>query len=830
MLPTIQQLLRMFRPQPPVPPSAPVIAPPGATPSHSGSCGTLVATDGRVLPLQAVSLSVQARGGVARAVLSQRFLNPHADPLHVTYRMGLPADAAVSGYAFSLAGRRVVGEVDKKHKARERFEQALLDGKTAGLVEQERSSVFTQELGNVPPGAEITAEITVDQRLLWRTEGAWEWRFPTTVGARYVGQSSPVPDADKLEVEVAAHGVPARLSLAMTVNDALAGAPESPSHQVTSTREGDAMSVALAEAGGAPLDRDVVVRWPVAARAIGATIEVGRPRKSSEAYGLLTLVPPLPEAQVATSRDLILLLDTSGSMTGVPLAQLQATSLALLATLSKNDTLEMIEFSSQARRWQRGATRIDEKVRAEAAAWIMGLTAGGSTEMVAAMIKALTPLSAESQRQVILMTDGYIGAESQVIGEVMRKLPHGACRVHVVGVGSSVNRTLTGGVARAGGGVEVIIGPEEEPASVVANLLARTTAPLVTGLQVQGEALLAQAPAHLPDLYAGAPALVSLKLRPEGGPIEVSGKTAAGPWRARVQAPACAAGHGSGALAPLFGREAVEDLEMARTIAPEQHQDIDQTIEQLGLELQISTRLTTWVAISEEATVDPTRPTRREVMPTELPHGVSAEGLGLRSAAPQVLLSRPAQEASYLGPVPAAAPAPPSMMMDLAGPTGRPRLPMRGMPPGNATKARVGLVQPAPVVAKAAESRKREASGADEAEEDRSIATESAKQLSRAERAQEGANLAAARVRQQLPDRLVLEIEVRATLEWKLGATLVVQTATGFVTVQVLPGSTSNGSYSAGHTLRLVLEAAPLGGALPKLLVLSPDLTIPVTT
>ncbi len=819
MLPTLQQLLRMFRPQPPLPSAVPLVAPPSATPAHSGSCGTLVATDGRVLPLRAVALSVQARGGVARAVLSQRFENPHAEPLHVTYRMGLPADAAVSGYAFSLAGRRVVGEVDKKHKARERFEQALLDGKTAGIVEQERSSVFTQELGNVPPGAEITAEITVDQRLLWRAEGAWEWRFPTTVGARYVGQSSPVPDADKLEVAVAAHGVSARLSLAMTVSDALAGAPESPSHGVRSTREGNAVSVALSEDGGARLDRDVVVRWQVAARDVGATVDVGRPGKSSEAYGLLTLVPPLPESQVATSRDLILLLDTSGSMAGVPLAQLQATSLALLATLSEHDTLEMIEFSSKPRRWKRSAVRVDGQARAEAEAWIHALSAGGGTEMVSGMLEALAPLSAESQRQVILMTDGYIGAETHVIGEVMRKLPHGACRVHVVGVGSSVNRTLTGGVARAGGGVEVIIGPEEEPTSVVANLLARTTAPLVTNLEVRGEALLAHAPAHLPDLYAGAPALVSLKLRPEGGRIEVSGKTAAGPWRAHVQAPACAAGQGSGALAPLFGREAVEDLEVARTIAPAQHQEIDETIERLGLELQISTRLTTWVAISEEATVDPTRPTRREVMPTELPQGVSAEGLGLRAAAPSVMFAM--APAAMQG---AMSSAPMPMSMPSAAPL------IMGPPPGSSAGsfdkakravARSMAPRPAPPVAKA-EERLRE-----EGDQGRRSDSKPQGGLLRPAPAQ-ATRAATARLRQRLPDRLVFEIEVHDVLEWKLGATLVVHLMTGPLELKILPGSTGDGSYGAGQSLRLVLEAAPLGEERPMLLVLSNGQTIPV--
>lgn len=833
MLPTVSQLLRMFRPQPPAAsPPAPLAAP---APAQSGSCGTLVATDGRVLPLRAVTLSAEARGGVARVVLSQRFANPHAEPLHVTYRMGLPAEAAVSGYAFTLAGRRVVGEVDKKHRARERFEQALLEGKTAGLVEQERSSLFTQELGNVPPGAEITAEITVDQRLLWRAEGAWEWRFPTTVGARYVGASAPVPDADKLEVAVAEHGVAARLSLALRVRDALAGQPQSPSHGLQITSEDGAAEVALVEEGGARLDRDVVVRWPVAAGAVGAALDVGRPSKSSSAYGLLTLVPPLPEAQAALPRDLILLLDTSGSMAGVPLAQLQRTSLALLATLTERDTLEMIEFSSKPRRWKRSAVRVDGRARAEAEAWLHALSAGGGTEMVSGMLEALTPLSAESQRQVILMTDGYIGAETHVIAEVMRKLPHGACRVHVVGVGSAVNRSLTGGVARAGGGVEVIIAPDEEPESVVRDLLARTAAPLVTGVEVRGAALLAHAPANPPDLFAGAPALLGLELRPEGGPLEVTGRTAAGPWRVTVQVPPCAAGGGNGALAPLFGREAVEDLEVARTISPDKHAELDEAIESLGLELQISTRLTTWVAVSQEITVDPSSPGRREVMPSELPHGVSAEGLGLRSAAAMPVMYAGAPMIVSV-----------SELMAPAGPAGGKMQMAARLGSGAADEAklrRAPTAMPAPAKpvppsaarpdSSAAESaRKREQREEQEEQPERDGRPVMPRGAKVAERvsidAPAHAAGAIARLRQRLPDRLVLELEVQGALEWKLGATLVVHTAAGPVTVKVLPGSTRDGTYSAGQTLRLVIEAAPLGAELPVLLVLSPQLHIPV--
>lgn len=633
--------------------------PPGA----NGSGGYLVARDGRTLPLRGVSLRAEARGGVARVVLEQRFANPYNEALHVTYLMPLPSDAAVSGYAFVLEGKRIVGEVDRKKKARQRFEQAILEGKTAGIVDQERSSLFTQELGNVPPASEVVAELTIDQKLIWRREGMWEWRFPTAVGPRYVGAPGQVADAGKLVVPVAEGGVATRLGLALAIRDSLPSAarPESPSHRLRSSAAGSCVDVSLSSEEGARLDRDVVVRWPVAGGGVGTSLDLGRPAGQRDSFGLLTLVPPEARWQRPSRRDLILLLDTSGSMDGDPLRQLKRTALALIDSLGGDDTLEMIEFSSSARRWERGAREASSLNKRDAKKWVEGLRAGGGTEMVSGMMEALAPLTERSQRQVILMTDGYIGSERDVITQVMHKLPRGSCRVHVVGVGSSVNRTLTQGVARAGAGVELILAPGEDAERLVGGLLARTAAPLLTHVEVKGNALLANAPAYLPDLYAGSPALISLQLRAEGGSLEVSGYTAEGPWHTQVTVPACREGQGTQALAALFARETVEDLELAHATTTTDHAAIDRAIEDLGLRFQISTRLTTWVAVSQEATVDPSRPGRSEVVAHEVPHGVSVAGLGLRQA------SAPSGIAGFvpssLAPAPAMHPGPLSTPM-----------------------------------------------------------------------------------------------------------------------------------------------------------------------
>jgi Ca-activated chloride channel family protein len=149
------------------------------------------------LPLRSTSLHVDARCGLCRTVVSQRFVNPPAEVMAVTYRMPLPADGAVSGYAFRIGERRIAGEIDRRAAARERFEQAIVEGRGAALVQQERASLFTQEIHGIPPGAELIAEITVDQRLAWLDEGAWEWRFPLAAAPRYLGGPGAVADAER---------------------------------------------------------------------------------------------------------------------------------------------------------------------------------------------------------------------------------------------------------------------------------------------------------------------------------------------------------------------------------------------------------------------------------------------------------------------------------------------------------------------------------------------------------------------------------------------------------------------------------------------------------
>ena len=619
----------------------PVLTQPAPIAPLSSSGGRLVAVDGRELPLKSTTLRSEARAGLARTVVEQHFVNPHREPLSVTYKLPLPADGAVSGFSFELGGERVVGVVEARQAARERYEEALIEGKSAALLEEERSSLFSQEVGNIPPGGEVRIEIVVDHPLAWLSEGAWQWRFPTVVAPRYLGALGSVADAERLEVDVATENVGASCRLELAVKDALSpgGRASSTSHALTLRQDQAAgILVALASDGGARLDRDVVIEWPVAAPAVGVMVDVARPAeshaRSSSAFALLTLVPPRVQSE-PVPRDLIVLLDTSGSMSGEPLDQAKQVVGALIAGLEPHDRLELIEFSMRPRRFRNEPLSATPEHKAEALAWLRGLQAAGGTEMHAGIVEALAPLRAAAQRQVLLVTDGLIGSEERIVAEVLERLPRG-CRVHTLGIGSGVNRSLTGPVARAGRGSEHIVelGANVEP--IVGRVLARLERPVLVDLELTGGALKSFGGARLPDLMAGAPALLSIEIDPQGGELELRGRTPEGAWRERVVLPATAAGQGSAALPALFARERVLDLEMS-IAAKARKDEFERDIERLGLDFGISTRLTSWVAVSEHATVDPTAPTRRVTQPQGLPHGMSVAGLGLRAARPQVI-------------------------------------------------------------------------------------------------------------------------------------------------------------------------------------------------
>lgn len=416
-----------------------------SAPPHSAPA--LVSANGRTYPLVSSRLVARAEGGMALSTLHQQYGNPHPEALEVVYTMPLPADGAVLGYTIIIGDRRIEGVVRSREDAARAYREALYEGRTAGLLEQERADTFTQKLGNIPPGTDVSVAIQVLHPLAFRPaevergadvdpatfehpwvivdpmldhaapgvfEPSWEYRFPTVTGVRYMGGPREVPDAGRLSPDRAAGGTPARITLELELADvADPGTVSSPSHSLScrplgsgarGDRSGGGFLVSLAE--GARLDRDLVIQWSAAAPEVGVRVVEGGGLPGDDGrYAMVTILPPaVPDATVR--RDVTVLLDTSGSMSGLPLELGKQVIQVFLETLEPTDRFELLTFGSRVGRLTQGMVPADAGNVLRALARMHAEQANGHTDMQAGVEAALQPLREDSQRQVVLVTDG----------------------------------------------------------------------------------------------------------------------------------------------------------------------------------------------------------------------------------------------------------------------------------------------------------------------------------------------------------------------------------------------------------------------------------------
>ncbi len=612
----------------------------------------LIAVDGRTYPLKSARIEARAEGGVAATNLTQTYENPYQESLEVLYTLPLPAHGAVIGYTVRIGQKVIRGEVRRRSEAREEYRKALLEGRTAALLEQDRADTFTQKLGCLPPGETARVEIEILQPLAFlpadgRLSARWEYRFPTVAGVRYEGAPGRVPDAERLDIDRAAgDGTPVRLAATLFVADGAAGDihPEVQGQEAKIEDHEHGVNIVLSSE--MKLNRDLVIRWGATRQEVGVRLVEGKGLPCDPGRYLLITITPPAAVNHGLARDLTILIDASGSMSGKPLSRAKIVAEELVQSLDPGDRFEILAFAEQVERLAPGPMTANKRNVEKALAALARLDAGGATEMTRAITEALSPLRPDAQRQVILLSDGYIGFEGEVIAEVRRRLTPGA-RLHVVGLGAAPNRTLTRGAARAGRGVEILVGDDDDAKTASRRLLRATVRPVLTDLEVRGSALVALAPQEPQDVLEGQPLVLFAEIAAAGGSLEIRGRQAGenGLWSRQIEihrkndgVPATDIVSGSInetnlPLGALFGREAIEDVELQIASGQEGGAGkLELKIEDLGLRHGIASRKTSLVAIAEDVTVDPRDPRRRERLAVELPAEVSAEGVGLAPA------------------------------------------------------------------------------------------------------------------------------------------------------------------------------------------------------
>src|SRR5262249_12882774 len=422
-------------------------------------------TDGGGIPLRGVAVAGEVYGGHAAVTVRQRYHNAEPRSVEAVYTFPLPADATLVGFAMVCNDRRIDGAVQEREEAFRQYDDALTAGHGAALLEQERANVFTASVGNLLPGEETLVEVQYVQRLR-ADEGALRWMIPTLVAPRSMprtprgyrtgdGSAEPtdrVPDADRITPRIGAADYGLTLDLLFDLGSDIS--VESPSHELTVTREGGKRMRVSFTSTGVALDRDVVlIARGLSGGPLSAAI-LHHPADSHEPGTLaLTVVPDLGDgAGTVTRQDVVFLIDVSGSMIGASISEARAALRLCLRHLRGGDHFNIIAFQSTAQQFAPQPVPFTQQAVDHADAWGQALVADGGTELREPLMEAVRQVP---DGVVVLLTDGQVGNEEEILREVLAV--RGRARLYAFGIGTNVSDTLLRDLAKhTGRAVEFI--------------------------------------------------------------------------------------------------------------------------------------------------------------------------------------------------------------------------------------------------------------------------------------------------------------------------------------------------------------------------------------
>lgn len=580
-------------------------------------------------PLKHTDVRAEITGVIARVHVTQYFENTATDTIEAVYVFPLPHDAAVDQMDIGIGERTIKGNIKEREEARKAYEAARNAGKIAALLDQERPNIFMQSVANIRPGEKVRVHISYVERVPYES-GTYSFAFPMVVGPRYIpgnvvgkqgGGWSPdtdrVPDASRITPPVAPPDVRAGHDLAIQVK-VDPGLPVQAMRSKLHEVDVQGMSVTLKKKTTIP-NKDFVLEYDVAGAKIADTVLTHR-QSSGHGYFTLILQPPQRVAPAEiTPKELVFVLDTSGSMSGFPIEKAKEAMKHALSGLNPQDRFNLITFA--------GDTEIlfPEPVAATAEnlnrahAFLASRQGRGGTEMMKAIRAALDPSdSAKHIRVVCFMTDGYIGNESEVIAEVKR---HPNARVFSFGIGQSVNRYLLDKMAEHGRGEVEYVTLNDDGSAAAKRFHERVRSPLLTDIAIawNGLPVTDVFPGRIPDLFAAKPLVLTGRYTAGGrATVRLTGTMAGKPFTRDIPVTLPNVEPRFGVLGKMWARAKVDHL-MHDSGSKEE-------ITQLGLAYRLMTPYTSFVAVEEKVVNENGKPRRVEV-PVEMPDGVSHEGV-----------------------------------------------------------------------------------------------------------------------------------------------------------------------------------------------------------
>ena len=628
-----------------------------AAPYESAGSGHIILQSATGSPVDAVhlrsSVDVTINGLVSRVHLTQQFRNQTDTWQEATYLLPLPDDAAVTEMEMVVGDRRIRAEIKEKQQAREIYREAKAAGKKAALTEQSRANLFRQTVANIAPGETIHLTLTYTH-LVQHERGEFSVRLPLTLTPRYM-PGDPVPAIEEAPLEPGLRGwahpttevadaslisppmrhVPAGelvnpVAITVSLNPGLPLAEvASPYHDISVSRQAGFYDISLV-AGEVSMDRDFLLRWkPEVGQTPAAAVFTEE--FEGAAYTLVMMMPPEHGFHLRPlPRDMIFVVDTSGSMQGTSIVQARQSLIKALDSLRPEDSFNIIEFNSG---WQRlfdAPQPVDPYYLQRARQWVSQLSADGGTRMLPALQAAMDePVSPGSIQHIIFMTDGAVGNETALFQAINDHIGDG--RLFPVGIGSAPNVHFMREAAKRGRGTHVHIGDLADISVQIEKLFNRINNPLVTDIEVAWPGFADAYPKRIPALYDGEPLVVVARSENLSGDVVVMGRTAQTPWQRSlsISHPSRESG-----IATLWGRKKIESLTWAEVMG----EDVRQEIIDVGLLHHLVSKYTSLVAVEEWISRLPEDALAQSAVPNAMPRGHAARYPG--TATPATLLLR----------------------------------------------------------------------------------------------------------------------------------------------------------------------------------------------
>lgn len=599
------------------------------------------------LPLTGVSIEASVSDLIAHVSIRQTFRNTYSNCMEATYTFPMAPGSAVSSFNLKVGNRIIKGVVQERQQARQNYQKAIQQGKRAAMLEQERDDVFTVQVGNLPPGEQVTVEIKYSERLSFFEDGKTELRLPMVVAPRFMpgaqtlnNPSGSGVEWDTTRVHDASRVSPPRvpafldpgvdLKIGVTLYGfSTANMPAELSctqHAVRAGVKNNSIRVELAYKGER-LNRDFVLQWAASGPQLRSSLLTYTDAKG-ETYGVLSLLPPVRKGFIGTPRDVLFVLDRSGSMSGLKMVSAIRACALLLNTLGPRDRFAIQSFDTTME-WMSGDWNDSRFIPANLAgiykgeAYLRTIDARGGTELDSAMYYGLKAFAARSRAAgraatMVLLTDGQVGNESEILRRIQYEI--GDVRLFTVGIDSAVNIGLLKRLASLGGGTATFVQPGQQLEEALANVARDIGQPLVTDLRIEGMDLKPEqgsiAPERVADLFAGRASVTFVKLNSNRGRLKVRGRFANGKhFEERVQAQNVPLS----SIAQLWAKARVVDLEDQFRYDTYRKDQIKHEIIHLAVKHSLLTRFTAFLAVDHAQIVNPGGWNNEVAQPVEKP-------------------------------------------------------------------------------------------------------------------------------------------------------------------------------------------------------------------